>query len=83
MAFEKRDNSGVLFKNEKKKEGSNQPDYTGNSRVDGVDKDISAWVKVSKNGKKFISIAYKEPWVPSSSGQSIADEASDVDALPF
>jgi len=54
-------NSGALFKVEKTKDS--QPDYKGKANVDGVDKDISAWVKTDKNGKKYMSISFQEPYV--------------------
>lgn len=55
------ENKGVLFKNERK-ESENQPDYTGTVNVGGVDKDIAAWIKTSKDGtKKFLSLKVSEP----------------------
>ena len=36
-------NSGVLFKNDKKAEGSKQPDYNGNAEVNGKKVEIAAW----------------------------------------
>jgi hypothetical protein len=48
--MEQRDNSGVLFKNDKKETG-NQPDYKGNITVDGQSYWLSAWIKEGKSGQ--------------------------------
>lgn len=61
MAFEQKDNSGAIFKNDKK-EKDTHPDYRGPIRVDGKDKEISLWVKKDKNGKSYFSVAIKEPY---------------------
>jgi hypothetical protein len=53
--MEKRDNSGVLFKNDKK-ESEKHPDYKGNITVNGVDYWLSAWIKDGKGGK-FMGLA--------------------------
>ena len=53
-------NRGVLFKNHRK-ESDRHPDYTGKINVDGVDKELSAWIKEGKNGK-FLSLSVKEPY---------------------
>jgi hypothetical protein len=53
--MEQRDNSGVLFRNDKKETG-NQPDYKGNITVDGKPYWLSAWVKDGKTGK-FMGLA--------------------------
>ena len=53
--MEKRDNSGVLFKNDKK-ENDRAPDYKGNVMVDGTEYWLSAWIKEGKTGK-FMGLA--------------------------
>lgn len=53
----KRDNSGALFKNERKGT-ENQPGYTGSCMIDGKDFWISAWVQEGAKGK-FFSLAFK------------------------
>lgn len=49
-------NRGSLFKNDK---GDNEkrPDYTGSLNVEGTDYKLSAWIKESKDGKKYMSIS--------------------------
>lgn len=50
-----RDNSGVLFKSDKK-DNERAPDYKGNIMVDGQEYWLSAWIKEGKTGK-FMGLA--------------------------
>lgn len=51
-------NRGALFKNAEK-ETENHPDYRGTINADGTDYWLSAWLKTSKNGVKFMSLSIK------------------------
>lgn len=52
---EQRDNSGVLFKNDRKST-TKHPDYRGEIVVEGRTYWLSAWIKDGKKGK-FMSLA--------------------------
>lgn len=54
---EKRDYSGILFKNDRKTQ-PNHPDYTGNCTINGVDHFMDAWIKDGAKGK-FMSFSFK------------------------
>jgi uncharacterized protein (DUF736 family) len=50
---------GVLFKNNEKTEDK-QPDYRGNiTDLDGTEYWLSAWLKTSKAGMKYMSLSIK------------------------
>ena len=56
-----RDNSGVLFSNDKK-DNERAPHYKGNITVEGKDYWLSAWVKEGKSGKFMgLAVSPKEP----------------------
>jgi hypothetical protein len=49
---------GALFKNTDKEEDTH-PDYKGHCEIGGVKHWISAWIKTSKAGSKYMSLAFK------------------------
>lgn len=57
MAYEKRDMSGTLFKNDKREKDSH-PHATGTAIIDGVEYWVSAWTKDGQRGK-FQSLSFK------------------------
>lgn len=84
MANETKLNSGAIFKNDKKT-AETHPDYRGKINVDGVEKEISLWVKTAASGLQYFSVSIQKPWVKpgantpkvESTGHSIDDD------LPF
>lgn len=57
MAYEQRDNSGSVFKNDRKEKDSH-PDRTGTAMIDGVTYYVSGWIKTGQKGQ-FLSLAFK------------------------
>ena len=77
---EQRNNSGVLFSNDKK-ETDKHPHYKGNITVDGKDYWLSAWEKEGKS-RKFMGLAVspKEEYQPK---QAPKKASFDDEDLPF
>lgn len=77
-------NRGALFKNNKR-ENDRQPEYTGTVEVNHVEYYLSAWVKESKTGQKFFSLAFtpkdatkKQPEGSSPAPQDPVDVNSEI-----
>lgn len=56
MAYEQKDNSGVLFKNDRK-ETDKHPDRKGEALIDGKAYWVAGWLKDGKKGQ-FLSLAF-------------------------
>jgi len=73
-----RDNSGVLFKNDKK-ESEKHPDYKGNLTIDGKDYWLSAWIKEGKGGKFMgLALSPKDAEQPRSPQKTVKIDDSDI-----
>lgn len=87
MAYEQKDMSGSVFNNPRK-EKDTHPDRTGDCTIDGRKYWISGWVKQDKNGKQYLSLAFKpKDQVDKPAGRTIpkattADIGMD-DEIPF
>ena len=83
MAYEQKDNSGSLFKNDRK-ENDKQPDYKGTVKIGGVEYWQSAWIK-DVNGKKFFSQSFtpKDANPEQKKTQTLQFNSDPGDDLPF
>ena len=88
MAYEPKDGSGALFKNDK---GGNEkrPDYRGNLMVGGVEYELSSWIKEGSRGK-WMSISAKpkeekvQPQKTPQKAPAVAQTAHhDDESIPF
>jgi hypothetical protein len=76
-----RDNSGVLFRSDKK-DNDRAPDYKGNITVNGQDYWLSAWIKEGKSGKFMgLAVSPKEDYQPKQAPKKASFE--DDSDLPF
>jgi uncharacterized protein (DUF736 family) len=80
MAYEKRDNSGSLFKN-KRKTRENDPTLAGSIMVNGQEFWINGWTKTKDDGEKWISLSVRPK---EQQAQAPAASAPNIDTdIPF
>ena len=85
--FVRKDGTGQLNKNSYKTT-DNHPDYRGDAKIDGKNKELSAWVKTNVKGEKYLSLSIQEPYVKKETSEvkteSIPVRAEqEDDDLPF
>lgn len=80
MAYELRELSGSLFKNDKK-ETEKHPNMTGSALIGGVDYWVAAWTKEGKKGK-FISLSFT-PKEDKPASRPTKPSRSNDDDIPF
>ena len=73
-------NRGSLFKNDKK-ESDNHPDYKGSINVEGKECWLSAWLKTSKDGKKYMSLSVQAK--DAATKQAKREEVDHSSDVPF
>ena len=76
-------NTGALFKADKQSE--RHPDYNGSCEINNVEMWMSAWIKTSKNGKKFMSLSFNPKEVQSAPKpvQAANADFDEGDDIPF
>jgi hypothetical protein len=81
MAYEAKNDSGSLFRNERR-ESDSHPEYRGDGIVNGEAVWINAWVKESKKtGKKFFSLSFKPKQERIDRSRPLAEDLDD--SIPF
>ena len=83
----KNENRGVLFRNEKRT-NEKAPEYEGRIDINGKEYRLAAWIKESKAGKKFFSLAVTSPAIPAKKEEKPIQPLEttmmdDIDELPF
>jgi uncharacterized protein (DUF736 family) len=63
-----KENTGAIFKNEKKAE--NHPDWKGKINFNGKDMEIALWQRTSQNGVNYLSAKVSEPYNKEQNGSS-------------
>ena len=85
--YEQRDNSGSLFKNERK-EKETHADYRGECLIDGVAYYMDAWLKKADSGRTWMSFSFKpkeqrQPPKPRPKDERYRAGAQDDSDIPF
>lgn len=81
MAYEQRDMSGSLFRNDKR-EKDTHPNARGSAMIGGVEYWVDAWTKKDKNGNPWQSLSFKakeaKTTTPAPQPRATDDMADDI-----
>ena len=83
--MEQKNNTGAIFKNDYKKT-EQHPDYKGKAMIDNKAKDVAVWLNESKNGTKYLSLKFSEPYQAEAEAPKQdmpQDLPNKLDDLPF
>ena len=80
MAFEQKDNSGSIWVNDRK-EKDTHPDRSGSATIDGRQYWVSGWLRQTKDGKPYLSLAFKPKEEAVDRSKPIGDALGD--SVPF
>jgi hypothetical protein len=59
MSYTRKENTGSLFKNERKRPALQDADYTGTALVDQVEYYVDGWINTAQSGSKYMSLKFK------------------------
>lgn len=85
MAYEKRPNSGSVFRNQRRR-NDNDAAYTGDALIDGKEFWINCWPKKDKNGDTWMSFSFREKQPRQQQeqpSQAVSEPLPDADTIPF
>jgi hypothetical protein len=84
MAYEQRDNSGTLWKNDRKT-SDNHPNAKGDALIDGRWYWVSAWTKRKQDGEPFQSLSFtpKDDTAARPKPQQSRSQQEFDDEIPF
>ena len=75
-----RDGSGALFRNDKG-DNQNRPDYRGDVTIAGTKYRLSGWIKTTRDGAKYLSLAATLDTAPPGTAERVATALDD--AVPW
>ena len=81
MAYERKDNSGAIFQNTKRRTDKD-PTGQGDALIDGVEYWISAWTNKTNDGKAYYAVKFKRKDTPAPPPDNAAPPDDDEN-LPF